>query len=158
MIVLPIKTKDKDKVRHILKNRWGSEKIVYERRIYLADQLPGFMVLENSQAVGLITYRVNNKICQIITIDALIKRKGIGTALINQLKKEAKIKGWKKIKVITTNDNLDGLRFYQRRGFVLNKVYKKAVDKSRKLKPEIPKMGEYKIPIRDEIELELELV
>lgn len=157
MIILPIKTKDRIKVRQILKKRWGGEKIVYGGKIYFADRLPGFLAFKNKQVVGLVTYKVNDKICQIITIDALIKRKGIGTALIERIKEEAKIKGWKKIKLITTNDNLDGLRFYQRRGFVLNKIYKNAVEKSRKIKPEIPQIGDYQIPIRDEIELEMVL-
>ncbi len=100
------------------------------------------------------TYKTKGKICQIITLDALLKRKGVGTALVNQLKKEGEKEGWKKIKVITTNDNLDGLRFYQRRGFVLKKVYPDAVNASRKIKQEIPLFGDYKIPLRDEIELE----
>lgn len=36
-------------------------------------------------------------------------------------------------------------------------VYPNAVSLSRKLKPEIPLIGNYGIPIRDEIELELKL-
>lgn len=75
--------------------------------------------------------------------------------MIERLKQEGKRRGWKKIIVITTNDNLDGLRFYQRQGFVLERIYKKAVERSRKIKPEIPKIGVYKIPIRDEIQLAL---
>jgi len=43
--------------------------------------------------------------------------------------------------------------FYQERGFVLSKIYSNAVEKARKLKPEIPLIGHDGIPIRDEIEL-----
>ena len=57
--------------------------------------------------------------------------------------------------VITTNDNVDVVRFYQRRGFCLVRVHRGAVDRSRaSLKPEIPAVGAYRIPLRDEIELE----
>jgi hypothetical protein len=60
--------------------------------------------------------------------------------------------------VITTNDNVDALRFYQRRGFRLAALHRGAVDDSRaRLKPEIPEIGEYGIPLRDELELDLEL-
>jgi hypothetical protein len=56
---------------------------------------------------------------------------------------------------VTTNDNVDALRFYQRRGFRLRAVRPGAVDDARRtLKPEIPAVGEQGIPIRDEIELE----
>jgi hypothetical protein len=56
--------------------------------------------------------------------------------------------------VTTTNDNLNALRFYQRRGFRITEVRPRAVDDARRLKPSIPIVGEYGIPIRDEIELE----
>ena len=56
---------------------------------------------------------------------------------------------------ITTNDHVDALRFYQRRGFQLAAVHRGAVEDSRgKLKPEIPVVGAYGIPLRDEIELD----
>jgi hypothetical protein len=61
-----------------------------------------------------------------------------------------------RIWLVTTNDNLEALRFYQRRGFVLSRLRPGAVDKSRaSLKPQISTTGEFGIPIRDEIELEL---
>jgi ribosomal protein S18 acetylase RimI-like enzyme len=59
--------------------------------------------------------------------------------------------------VITTNDNLDALRFYQRRGFRITKVHTDALKESRRLKSEIPETGLYEIPICDEIELERDL-
>jgi hypothetical protein len=63
--------------------------------------------------------------------------------------------GCARLWVITTNDNVDALRFYQRRGFRLAAVHRGAVDDSRsRLKPEIPVTGAYGIPLRDEIELE----
>ena len=57
--------------------------------------------------------------------------------------------------MITTNDNLNALRFYQKRGFELVAVHPHAVDEARRIKLEIPMLGEDEIPIRDEIELEM---
>ena len=59
--------------------------------------------------------------------------------------------------VITINDNLDALRFYQRRGMRLVAVRPGAVDEARRLKPSIPVIGAQGIPIHDELELELRL-
>ena len=50
------------------------------------------------------------------------------------------------------------MRFYQKRGFVLVAVHRNALAESRRLKPEIPLIGIDDIPLRDEIELEMELV
>ena len=64
--------------------------------------------------------------------------------------------GARRLWLITTNDNVDALRFYQRRGFRLVRVHAGAVDRSRAaLKPGIPEAGDHGIPLRDELELEM---
>ncbi|MFP3471139.1 GNAT family N-acetyltransferase, partial [Micrococcus sp. SIMBA_144] len=62
--------------------------------------------------------------------------------------------GCSRITLITTNDNLAALKFYQKRGFVMTAIHRNAVEKARKIKPEIPLIGNDGIPIRDEIQLE----
>ena len=61
----------------------------------------------------------------------------------------------KRIELITTNDNLNAMRFYQKRGFDMVKLYHNALEISRKLKPSIPEVGEFGIPLRHEIEFEM---
>ena len=64
-------------------------------------------------------------------------------------------KNCRRIFLITTNDNLNALGFYQKRGFELVKINRGALNETRKLKPNIPLIGENNIPLRDEIELEM---
>jgi len=92
-----------------------------------------------------------------VTLNSLKQNKGIGTLLTNELKKISEEKNCKRIWTITTNDNLNGLKFYQNRGFTIKAVYPNAVQKSRKFKPQIPLVGENGIPIKDEIALELKI-
>ena len=93
--------------------------------------------------------------CEILTLHADEQWHGTGTALIEAAAQLARRQGCARLWVITTNDNVDALRFYQRRGFCLVRVHRGAVDRSRtRLKPEIPSAGAYGIPLRDEIELE----
>jgi hypothetical protein len=56
--------------------------------------------------------------------------------------------------LITSNDNLNALRFYQRRGYRLAAVHRDAIVLARQIKPEIPLVGDFGIPLTDEIELE----
>ena len=87
--------------------------------------------------------------------DGHLQWHGAGTALIEAVEQLAAQHGCARLWVITTNANIDALRFYQRRGFCLAAVHRGAVDDSRsRLKPEIPEVGAYGIPLRDEIELE----
>jgi len=77
-------------------------------------------------------------------------------ALVDALRRE--VADCERIWLVTTNDNLEALRFYQRRGFVLSALRPGAVDEARRgLKPQISAVGEFGIPIRDELELELRL-
>lgn len=57
--------------------------------------------------------------------------------------------------LITTNDNINAIRFYQKRGFDMARLFRNALEASRRLKPEIPLLGENDIPLRHEIEFEL---
>ena len=58
---------------------------------------------------------------------------------------------------MTSNDNLDALRFYQRRGMRIVAVHRGAVDEAREVRPSIPLVGEHGIEIHDELELEMTL-
>ena len=107
--------------------------------------------------VGMLTYVPTQdwRQCEILTLHAGEQWRGAGTALIEAAGQLARRQGCTGLWVITTNDNVDALRFYQRRGFCLVRVHRGAVDRSRaSLKPEIPPIGAYGIPLRDEIELE----
>ena len=94
---------------------------------------------------------------EVTSLDSLRAGKGIGTTLINKVVEEARVKECQRVFLITTNDNLNALGFYQRRGFELSKLYRGVLSESRKIKPGIPLIGENNIPLRDEIELELSL-
>ena len=93
-----------------------------------------------------------------MSLNAIEKGKGIGSALLDEIEKIAKEQRCRRIWLITTNDNIDALRFYQRRGYEIAFVHRHAIQESRKIKPQLPFVGKYGIPIRDEIEMEKKLV
>jgi GNAT superfamily N-acetyltransferase len=107
--------------------------------------------------VGLVTYNIEGESCEVVTIDSIRPSSGVGTALIEAVRDIAIKSRCERLWLITTNDNLNALRFYQKWGFVLVAVHRNALDVSRKLKPEIPLIGDDGIPLRDEIELEMML-
>lgn len=152
----PIEEIDKEWITSILEKQWGSTKIVTRGKLRQADKLPGYIAFLDDKKVGLITYSIEND-CEIITLDSLVQGKGIGTALLEKVKQTAKEQNCKRVWLITTNDNMEALRFYQKQGFVLSALYPNALKQSRKLKPEIPQIGIDNIPLRDEIELEIKL-
>jgi ribosomal protein S18 acetylase RimI-like enzyme len=135
---------------------WGADFVVSRGRRVYAAQLPGFCAVRpDGEKVGLATYEIAGEECQLVTLHALRRYSGIGTDLLAAVRKVAAAAGCRRLWLVTTNDNLGALRFYQRRDFELVAVYRDLREVARLLKPSIPLVGDFGIPIRDEIELEL---
>ncbi len=156
-LVRAIQSSDRNWVESFVKSHWGSEIVVAKGRVVRPAELDGFAAFRGKEPVGLLTYRIDGLDCEIVTIDSTAEGTGIGTALIDAVKKRAKARGCKRLWLITTNDNLKALGFYQKRGFHLIALYPDALEASRRLKPQISMRAANGIPIRDELELELEI-
>jgi GNAT superfamily N-acetyltransferase len=116
---------------------------------------PALLAERDGALVGVLTFVLGEAGCEVLTLHAVERLGGIGTALIEAVEALAADAGCSRLWLITTNDNLDALRFYQRRGFRLVALHRGAVDDSRaQLKPEIPPIGEHGIALRDELELD----
>ena len=121
-------------------------------------QHPALLAENGGRIVGALTYVIEGNACEVLTLHADRRRSGVGTALLAEVERLAGRAGCVRLWLITTNDNVDALRFYQRRGFRLVGVNANAVDESRaRLKAEIPETGAYGIPLRDELELVKEI-
>jgi GNAT superfamily N-acetyltransferase len=149
-----LEPRDRRCVRQFISERWGGETIVVHGDVFYPHKFPGFVAVEDGKRVGLVTYHMGDRGCEIVTLDSIRPGRGIGTTLIEAVKEAVRQEGIKRVCVTRTNDNVGALRFYQKRGFVLVAVHRDAVEAARKIKPEIPRTGASNIPIRDEIELE----
>ena len=145
---------DKDWVSAFITERWGAEFVAAHHAVYYCKDLPGFVALQAEEKIGLLTYTIVGADCEIVSLDSLRPRVGVGTALIDAVRAAVTESGCKRLWLVTTNDNMNALRFYQKRGFVLVKINRGAIEFTRKLKP-VPLIGADGIPLRDEIELEM---
>ena len=148
---------DLPRLRQMWKENWGDEFVVAHGVIYRPDTLDGFIAFDGDEWVGEITHTFSGNDCEIVSLDSLREGQGIGTKLINAVVEEARKQNCRRVFLITTNDNLHALGFYQKRGFELVAVHRGAVHESRKIKPGISLIGDNNIPLRDEIELEMVL-
>jgi ribosomal protein S18 acetylase RimI-like enzyme len=156
--VRPRSSDDQSWIERLLADRWGATAVVSRGRVHDASSLRALVALEDGERVGLLTYHVVvGGELEVVTLDALRESSGVGTALLDAVKREAEAAGCTRVWLITTNDNLRALGFYQRRGFRLVAVHVGAIERSRELKPNIPAVGAGGIPVCDEIELAYEL-
>jgi ribosomal protein S18 acetylase RimI-like enzyme len=153
----PVEPRDRPVIERLLTEAWGSA-VVYAVELgglVDASALPGWLAEQERAVLGLLTYRVSGSSLDIVTVNAYRDGAGIGTALVEKITALAPALGAKRVRVATTNDNTDALRFYQRCGFRLTAVRPDAMTKARRRhKPQIPEIGHHGIPIRDEINLE----
>lgn len=139
----------------LINREWGPLGVVTRGKLHETAKLSGFVAVENNTPIGLITFHTEGRECEIVSLNSLKEKQGVGLSLVDAIVKEAKTNGCRRVLVITTNDNTKALRFYQRRGFHIRAVFPNALEVSRKLKPTIPLIGIDGIPLRDEIELEM---
>jgi len=154
--IRPVDSDDGDWVAKFIVERWGAEFVVAHNEVFHCRDLPGFVAIDGEEKVGLVTYKIAGGDCEIVSLDSLRPCAGIGTGLVDAVKAAAIESGCRRLWLVTTNDNMNALRFYQKRGFTLVKVNRNTLEFARKLKP-IPLIGNDDIPIRDEIELEMML-
>ena len=133
---------------------WFTREMVVHGECFDLGKVEGFYVENDGAITGLLTYRVFDGTMEILSLDSIHENQGIGTSLLNMAIFEANALKCRRIMVITTNDNLRALRFYQKRRFDIVALHRNALDLARKLKPEIPNKGIDGIPLRHEFELE----
>lgn len=153
----PINENARQKVTDFIAEHWHGTDMLIRGEIINMTKVDGFVVFNEGVIIGLITYLVKDCVVEITSLDSLIPNSGIGTMLLNSIIKMSKQNGYKRIQLITTNDNINAIRFYQKRGFELIGINCGAIDREREKKPQIPIIGENGIPLRHEIEFSMEL-
>lgn len=152
--IRPLDEKRRPWAHDLIDREWGSPGIVTRGRLHDTAELNGFVAVEDKEPIGLVTFTIDKDECEIVSLNSLKEKRGVGLSLVDVVVKEAKANRCHRVVVITTNDNTNALHFYQKRGFHIRAAYPNALVDSRKLKPTIPQIGIDGIPLRDEIELE----
>ncbi|TDD66281.1 GNAT family N-acetyltransferase [Jiangella aurantiaca] len=154
VVVRPVTGADRDLVVDLLSAAWGTTVMAVHGELFDAADQPGFFAVAEGEPAGLLTYRAGDDDWEITTLESVRPGLGAGTALLDAVGAAAAAAGARRLWLITTNDNVHALRFYQRRGFDLVALHRDAVTRSRQtLKPEIPLAADG-IHIRHELELE----
>lgn len=140
-----------------LTTSWGDTTVAAHGELIDLGRLSTLVARLDGEPAGLLTYRPTGSDPQsweITSLDSAMTGAGVGTALLDAVRARAAEAGVRRIWLVTTNDNVNALRFYQRRGYSLVAIHPDAVERDRQLKPGIPEEADG-IPVRHELELEL---
>jgi len=154
VVVRRVLDSDRIAIQDFLKEHWGDSRLVNSRTNHEGSELPGFIVRMDGFIVGLLTYHIDGDSCEMTSLNTTSGGRGIGSMMLRSLEEEAAQAGCKRIWALTTNDNLQGLRFYQKRGYLMKAIYPNSIAALREIKPSIPVYGDEGIMRLSEVEVE----
>ena len=148
---------DRDWAATVVTRHFGSPVVVSRGVCQDTRTLPGLVLEDHGDRLGLIQYRIDGMRCEVVVIISLRARQGHGRRLLAGLASVARGQGCRCLWLVTTNDNWPAQQFYAALGWRQVAVHRGAVTAARSLKPEIPETGRDGLPLTDEIEYELRL-
>jgi N-acetylglutamate synthase-like GNAT family acetyltransferase len=155
MIKIRLKSRnDNDRIIQYLKNNWGGEFILSKGKAHYCENLQGLIAEGDYSISGLCLFTIDENELEIVLIEAFKENQGVGTALLKEIESIAVENQIKRVWLVTTNDNLNAMRFYIKKGLSFKRIERNVVEEYRKQKPGIPLVGNYGIPIMDELEFE----
>ncbi len=144
-------------IHDVLAKQWHGPLIERGDEFVDASKLPCLIAERDGDKVGLATLLIGDNFLEIITINSFQEGIGVGTSLIDAAIGKGRELGKTDLRLFTTNDNIHAIGFYQKRGLHLHALHLGTMTRARTMKPEIPLVGKSGIPIRDEIELRINL-
>jgi ribosomal protein S18 acetylase RimI-like enzyme len=149
---------DRPWIAETVAGAFASPRVVSKGRVVEdASLLDGFVVELDGHSIGVALWSDHDGDVELVVIVTTYRGAGAGVALLDAVVALGRRSGWKRLWLVTTNDNTDAMRIYQRAGWRWVGWYPDAVAVSRQLKPELPEIGAHGIPIAHEIEFEYPL-
>jgi Acetyltransferase (GNAT) family. len=137
---------------------FASSRVVSKGRVVEdASLLDGFLVERDGRPIGFVLWLEDDGDVELSVIVTTDRGVGAGAALLDAVIAQARESAWHRLWLVTTNDNTDAIRLYQRAGWNWVAWHRDAVARSRALKPELPEIGRDGIAILHEIEFEFPL-
>lgn len=158
VLVRPRTSADDAWVRATLLRNWSSTTVARSGELVGAEDLPGFVALVGGRRVGLALVKVQGYELEIVAISTSRRRQGVGRALFGACVDEARDRGCHRLWLVTTNNNLTAIAFYERLGMDLCAFRRDQVRVSRRLKPSIPFRDALGVPVDHELEFEVILM
>jgi GNAT superfamily N-acetyltransferase len=158
MFVRPVTPADREWIADLVTAAFGSVRIVsHGELVEDASLLDGYAVEHDGRPVGCALLNVAGAEAELVVLATNYRGAGAGTSLLEAVVERAKTAGWSRLWLITSNDNTDAIRLYQRSGWEWVAFRRDGITRARALKPEIPETGNHGIPVRHEIEFEYPL-
>ena len=131
MVVRAFQGDDRSWVDEELTRVWGATAVARLGELVEAAGCPGFVAVVDDERAGLLTYVRRGDEIEVLTLHVASQGTGVGRALMDALWAEAQRAGVDRVWLVTTNDNVRAIAFYQRWGLDLVELISEGVADSR---------------------------
>ena len=158
MNIRPITPQDREWVADVIGTAFGSVRLMSnDHLIDDASLLDGYAAEVDGRAIGCALLNEVDGDTELVALVSTYRGAGVGSALLEAVVERGRRDGWKRLWLVTSNDNTEAIRMYQRAGWDWTEFRRDAITRARTIKPEIPDTGNHGIPIRHEIHFEAPL-
>jgi ribosomal protein S18 acetylase RimI-like enzyme len=126
---------DHDWLLDVILSRWGLP-VPSVSGVHNPTELPALVAEESNDRLGLLTYHDGVGGIEVVTLDSLVEDRGVGSALLTEARRRAQAAN-KRLWLITTNENLRAIGFYQRRGMEMVALHRNFCDMALRVRPDI---------------------
>lgn len=149
---------DKSAFLRLMMPHWGSHRMMIGLKTYDCAEIPLLGLFSPSgEPLVMASWASDGDVAVLCALHSLAPGQGAAMRLLEAVKVAARARGALKLRAMLTNDNMPGLAFYQKLGFRFSGLYIEAIDAYRSVIPTIIRTGYEGIPVRDALELEIEL-
>ena len=123
---------DRPWIAETVAGAFASPRVVSRGRVFDdASLLDGFVVETDGRPIGCALWHEDDGDAELVVIVTTYRGVGAGVALLDAVVSHARESGWHRLWLITTNDNTDAMRIYQRAGWNWVAWHRDAVATSR---------------------------
>ena len=126
MLIRPLDDGERGWVSDLIASEWGLP-VVSISGVYDPGTQPGFVADRDGERVGVLTYRRDENGFEVVLLMSLEEGQGVGRALMGQARRVAAETG-DRLWLMTTNENIRAIRFYQQLGMDLVRLHRNFAD------------------------------
>ena len=158
MNIRPVTPEDREWIAEMIGTAFGSARLISnEHLLEDASLLDGFVAEIDARPIGCALVDDVDGDTELVALVTTYRGAGVGAGLLDAVVERGKRDGWKRLGLVTSNDNTDAIRVYQRAGWDWTEFRRDAITRVRAHRPEIPELGQHGIPVRHEIHFEAPL-
>jgi GNAT superfamily N-acetyltransferase len=158
MNLRPITPEDREWIAEVIGTACGAGRLISNEHLSEeASLLDGFVAEIDARPIGCALINDVDGDTELVALVTTYRGAGVGAALLDAVVERGKRDGWKRLWLVTSNDNTDAIRVYQRAGWDWTEFRRDAITRARAHRPEIPELGQHGIPVRHEIHFEAPL-